>query len=100
MKTFLFRVVSLLVIATVITTMGCTEKQRARQFGGKSKTDVARCQKLTVVTWKEDSLWTLTRPARPGESAETYTFSEDSSFGLMEGKATIIEHIDESCFKK
>lgn len=48
-------------------------------------------EKLVNVTWKNDSLWTLTRPIREGEVLETHTFQESSALGLMEGKVVLVE---------
>jgi len=50
--------------------------------------------KLINATWKEgDSIWYLTRPSKTGDISETYNFNESSSFGMMEGKVIIVEHI-------
>jgi hypothetical protein len=35
-------------------------------------------QKLEEITWKEDSLWILSRPMRDDEVPETHTFYEDA----------------------
>jgi len=48
-------------------------------------------QKLVMVTWKEEDLWILTRPMKSTDTTETYTFSEESSFGVWEGTYTIYE---------
>lgn len=44
-----------------------------------------------MVTWKEHSLWILTRDMRTDEKPEKYTFQEDSNFGVLEGTVKIIE---------
>ena len=49
--------------------------------------------KLVNTNWdKRDSLWYLTREMRPDEDAETYTYQEDSTFGVLTGKVTLVEH--------
>lgn len=48
-------------------------------------------QKLEMITWKDDSLWYLTRPMQDGEEPETHTFQQSSEFGVFEGTVTIIE---------
>ena len=48
-------------------------------------------QKLEEITWKDDSLWILSRPMREGETAETHKFYEDSQWGVFEGVVTIME---------
>ena len=48
--------------------------------------------KLEVITWKEDSLWVLTRPMKEDEEAETYSYKQHSNFGVIEGEVIIKEH--------
>ncbi len=74
--------------------VGCTKQQMARNFGGTTTLNLPENIKLINVTWKEgDSIWYLTRPSKAGDVSETYDFQESSSFGVMEGKVIIIEHI-------
>lgn len=75
----------------VILTVSCTQNQRAKNFGGNATYSLPQGQKLIMVTWKEDNLWYLSRPMKEGESAETYTLQEESSFGMMNGTVTIKE---------
>jgi len=48
-------------------------------------------QKLEEVTWKDSTLWYLTRPMREDEEAEVHTFQQKTTFGVFEGTVTIIE---------
>lgn len=48
-------------------------------------------QKLEEITWKDDSLWYLTRPMTDEDIAETHTFQQSSEWGVFEGTVTIIE---------
>lgn len=84
--------VVLLTIALVSLAAACTSNQRARSFGGTMTKDLPPGQKLVLATWKEQSLWFLTRPMRLDESPETYTFQEDSSLGLVQGTVVFREH--------
>lgn len=84
-------------IALALLCQGCTENVRSRQFGGSSTQELPVCRKLVLVTWKEASLWTLTRPMRAEDTAESYSFQEDSSLGLMEGTVTITERKGPGC---
>ena len=88
MKKFIF---VFLVTMFMVVSVGCTEKGRARTFGGSSTVVLKAGEKLVVATWKETNLWILTRPMRDGEIAETYKFSEDSSWGILEGDVIIVE---------
>ena len=73
--------------------IGCTSKERARNYGGTERIELKPGMKLEMVTWKENNLWIQTRPMRENEVAETHTFQEESSFGVLEGKILIIESI-------
>ena len=63
----------------------CTENSRARSFGGTMTVDLPKGEKLVTATWKEASLWYLTRQMREDESPETYSFQESSPFGIAQG---------------
>jgi hypothetical protein len=82
----------ILYLLPVLLLFGCTENQRAKNWGGNAKLDLPKGEKLITVTWKESEIWYLTRPMGVDEVAETYKFREESNFGIMEGTVTIIEH--------
>lgn len=63
----------------------------AKKVGGSATITLPHNQKLQLVTWKNDNMWVLYRPMRPDEQAETYTYQEDSKFGLLEAKIVIRE---------
>jgi hypothetical protein len=72
---------------------GCTQQQRASGFGGTADIEIPAGQKLVNVTWEQGAhLWYLTRAMKAGESAETYTLHEQSSFGVMQGTVLLHEH--------
>jgi hypothetical protein len=62
-----------------------------KKVGGSATIILPDNQKLQLVTWKNDNMWVLYRPMRADEQAETYTYQEDSKFGLIEAKITIRE---------
>lgn len=74
-------------IGSVIT--GC--HYTTRNFGGEMTVELEPGQKLEEITWKEDSLWILSRPMRDDEVPETHKFYEDAEWGVLEGKITIVE---------
>lgn len=84
-------IISAMVAIALMT--GCTANERAKSFGGKLTINLPCNQKLFDLTWKETNLWYAYRPMRDWESAtaETYTFKEDSSWGMMEGEVTFVE---------
>jgi hypothetical protein len=82
-----------LVLTLLLTVLaGCTEQQRAKRWGGEYTVDLPAGHKLVNVTFKDADLWYLTRPMTEEDKAETYTFKEDSTWGVMEGTVTIKEH--------
>lgn len=89
MKT-LFLFLTLLILLLLPVT-SCTQKERVRHFGGNAKIELPKGQKLINTTWKENDLWLLTKPMTSKDSAETYVFFEDSSWGVWEGSYTIVE---------
>ena len=68
---------------------GCNAMSRS--FGGTINVNIPENQKLVQATWKESSLWYLTKPMKQEDVAETYTFQEDSNFGVLEGKVVFKE---------
>lgn len=78
------------VLTSTISLTGCNGTA-AREWGGSITLELPANQKLEEITWKEDSLWYLTRPMTEDDIAETHTFQEQSNFGVLEGTVTIIE---------
>ena len=64
----------------------------AKKIGGSADIELPPKSKLVLLTWKGNSLWVLSRPFREGEKAETYTYQEDSKWGLIEAKIVIREN--------
>jgi len=87
MKTTMLALLACLTIALT----GCTQQQRASSLGGTAVVNIPPGEKLINVTWEDNHLWYLTRPMKVGDIAETYTLSESSSFGILQGKVTLHE---------
>ena len=86
-------VVTGVILALVgLIACGCTENQRAKNFGGTATIKLPTNSKLVTVSWEQDHLWYLTRPARNGETPETFTFQEKSGLGIFDGQVILIEH--------
>ena len=78
----------LITLVFVLTACGNTA---ARYYGGTTTIDLEPNTKFLDITWKESSLWVLTKPMLENDIAETYRFEEDSRYGLMEGTVIIKE---------
>ena len=79
----------ILILVICLSLSGC--QGMARDFGGEVTINLPANQKLELITWKEDSLWYLTRPMREGEEAETHVYKQSSEWGVFEGTVTVIE---------
>ena len=81
-----------LLLLTALLTVGCTQNQRARKFGGTMTVNLPKNTKLVNATWKEgNDLWYLTRTMKEGEQPERLEFIEDSSVGMFNGKVVFVE---------
>ncbi len=84
----------IVVIATLFSILWvCSSQYAAKHLGGTTTVDLPAGQKLINVTWKDNSLWYLTRPMTEEDKAETYTFQESSNLGVLEGTVTIYEYL-------
>ena len=73
---------------------GCTDLEKARFWGGTVNVSLQSNEKLMNITWKDDSLWILTRTKKSGEEPETYYFREKTPNGSSEGTVIIKERGD------
>lgn len=80
-------------VISLSTLTGC--QSAAKSFGGSMTLELEPNQKLEEITWKDDSLWYLTRPMTEDDIAETHTFQQSSEWGVFEGTVTIIETKEE-----
>jgi hypothetical protein len=81
----------ILIVVTMMILVSCTENSRVKNFGGEGTINLPQGRKLVNVTWKETEIWYLTRPMDTSDVAQTYTFQEESSWGVMEGTYNIVE---------
>lgn len=81
MKTLLIAIITSLVFLA-----GCTENERAKQFGGTATLKPSNAEwRLVTLTWKANELWGLWYEPSTGKCY----FKEDSSWGVMEGVVVI-----------
>lgn len=83
--------IALVALMIAFALSGCGQFT-AKNFGGDYTINLPAGEKLVNITWKESELWYLTKPMTEDDVAETYKFQEDSTFGVLEGTVTIIEH--------
>jgi hypothetical protein len=57
----------------------------AKNFGGTQVIELPANTKLVNATWKQDSLWYLTRPMVAGEKPTETIMHEQSALGILEG---------------
>ena len=76
------------VVASALMT-GC--QGAAKSLGGSITLRLDPGVKLEEITWKDNSLWYLTRLMREDESPETHTFQQSSEWGVFEGTVIVIE---------
>jgi hypothetical protein len=81
----------LLAIGMIVMFGSCTENNRVKNWGGEGTINLPKGQKLVTVTWKETQIWYLTRAMDSNDVAQTYSFNEESSWGVFEGTYNIIE---------
>lgn len=96
MKTTLSHSETRAVLAVLLTLLtfamtACTANQRAKTFGGETTVQVPCDHVVFDVTWKGEDLWYATQPPRPDWRPERKTFIEASSYGVIEGKVTLVE---------
>lgn len=79
-------------LAALIAALSlCSCNRIAKVYGGTMKVELEKDQKLVNLSWKTDSLWILTRTRKADEPVEKYEYKENSTFGVLEGKVTIVE---------
>lgn len=84
-KLFIF-----MALIAMFSLSGC-EQGLTKSYGGEMTIELEPNTKLEMITWKDDSLWYLTRPMTDEDEPETHTFQQSSAFGVLEGTVTIIE---------
>ena len=88
------KLLAFLVMAIMcINLAGC--QAITRNYGDSMTIELEPNMKLENITWKENSLWYLTRPMTESDTAVIHTFQQSSEFGVFEGTITIIETREE-----
>ena len=80
----------LLCTITATITAGC-DQYAAKNFGGTMTIELEPNEKLEMITWKEGTLWHLTKPMTADDVPETHTFQADSLLDVAKGTVIIVE---------
>lgn len=84
--------VAIVLMAVSMAVMSLTGCQTVtKNYGGEMTVNLEPNRKLEEVTWKDNSLWYLTRPMTDEDVAETHTFQQQTDLGVFEGTVTIVE---------
>lgn len=88
-KIFKYISVTFLIVLIMCSTIGC--QAITKSFGGTTTLKLKPNEKLEEITWKDNSLWYLTRPMRDNEEPEVHIFKESDNLGILEGTVKVIE---------
>ena len=82
-------VASMIVISIIAMLLGGCN-YTAKRLGGVTTIDLSEGERVENVTWKDDSLWVLTKQ-EPETQPKTYKLKEYSNIGVLEGLVHIVE---------
>ena len=84
--------VGFILFGPLLSASSCSRGAAARRWRFDNTIVLPPGRKLVGVAWKGSDLWTVTRPARPGEPAdEAWHLDEYSSWGLFDGRLILRE---------
>lgn len=82
----------LFILLGLLSVSSCSRETAARRWRFENTIMLPPGRKLVGATWKGNDLWTVTRPARPGEPAdEDWRLDEYSSWSLFNGRLILRE---------
>lgn len=81
----------MVVILLIFMGRSCSNQGMTKNWGGEMDMYLDPNRKLVEVTWKDDSIWYLTKPMTDDDIAEEYEFAESSVMGLLEGTLHVHE---------
>ena len=81
----------LIVFILILIFRSCSNQGMTKNWGGEMDMYLDPNRKLVEVTWKDDSIWYLTKPMTDDDIAEEYEFAESDAIGLLEGTLRIHE---------
>lgn len=78
--------------AIAMVLAACTERSRARNWGGTETNELPTGMKLLSVSWKGEELWVHMRPMRGDEAPETHTYRQIGKYGVLSKEGQVILH--------
>ena len=81
----------MIVVLLVAICKSCSNQGMTKNWGGEIDMYLGPNRKLVEVTWKDDSIWYLTKSMTDDDIAEEYEFAESDAIGLLEGTLRIYE---------
>ena len=84
---------SIVIVVVYVIYFIFTTQYGSKHLGGTYTINLETNKKLVNVTWKDTDLWSLTRKAKPNDTADTFEFKEDSKFNVLSGSVIIKEKI-------
>ena len=81
----------MILLATTVGFLGCTQNDRAKNFGGEDTIVLPCGHRLITATWKDTNLWYLSETIKPDQEPRKTTFKEKSSIGLLQGTVIFVE---------
>ena len=90
-RTKILGAVFIALVGVALLAGGCTEQQRAKNWGGTATIDLPRQEPNLVALPCDRHELLARRDMRAGDRVETYEFSENSSWCFMEGTVVIKE---------
>jgi hypothetical protein len=84
------KTIAIMVAISIIAMLlgGCN--YTAKKFGGETTIELREGERLQNVTWKDNSLWMLTKQS-PETQPTKYELRESSNLGVAEGTVHIVE---------
>jgi hypothetical protein len=84
------KTIAIMVAISIIAILlgGCN--YTTKKFGGETTIELREGERLQNVTWKDNSLWMLTKQS-PETQPTKYELRESSNLGVAEGTVHIVE---------
>lgn len=79
-----------LLLIVLVSMTGCSQHM-AKNWGGEMTIELEPGKGLELITWKDDSLWILTKERPEDQAPVTHTFQESTDWGVFEGTIHIVE---------